>query len=172
MTDRLETQRLILRRPTGEDWPQAQSFFTSPRAAGVGGPFDLGDAWRKLAMEIGHWDIFGYGMWTVTRKGDDTALGMIGPWTPPDWPETEIGWMIWDPATEGTGIAAEAARAAVDDAYARLGWHSAVSYIAPGNARSIALAERLGARLDPDAPQIPGKDPHLVYRHPKPEPRP
>ena len=38
-----------------------------------------------------------------------------------------------------------------------------VSYIDPGNARSIALAERLGARPDPDAPRADPDD--LVYRH-------
>lgn len=166
----LATDRLILRRPKGNDWPEARAFFTSERAAGVGGPFDEGDAWRKLAMEIGHWDIYGFGMWAVTRKGDDTALGMIGPWCPPDWPETEIGWMIWNPDLEGTGIATEAARAATDHAFTTLGWQTVVHYIAPGNARSIALAEKLGARLDPTAPQIPGKDPHLVYRQEKPRP--
>lgn len=165
----LTTDRLILRRPTGDDWPAARAFFTSTRSAGVGGPYDDADAWRKLAMEIGHWDIFGFGMWIVTRKGDDTALGMIGPWCPPDWPETEIGWMIWDPSVEGTGIATEAAGATINDAYTRLGWETVVHYIDPTNTRSIALAEKLGATLDQNAPQIPGKPPHLVYRSPKPQ---
>lgn len=168
MTHTLTTERLILRRPTADDWPQARDFFMSDRSATVGGPKDEGGAWRTLAMEIGHWDMRGFGMWAVTRKGDDTALGLIGPWVPADWPETEIGWMIWDPTIEGTGIATEAARAAVHDAYTRLGWETVVSYIAPSNTRSIALAEKLGARLDENAPQIPGKDPHLVYRHPRP----
>lgn len=167
----LSTERLILRRPSAKDWPQARAFFMSERSATVGGPKDQGGAWRVLAMEIGHWDMRGYGMWAVTRKGDDTAIGMIGPWHPGDWPETEVGWMIWDPSVEGTGIATEAARAAVEDAYTRLGWDTVVSYIATTNARSIALAEKLGAVLDTSAPQIPGKDPHLVYRHPRPEAR-
>lgn len=167
-TQKLTTQRLILRRPNGNDWPQARGFFTSERAKGIGGPFGEADAWRKLAMEIGHWDIFGFGMWTVTRKTDDTALGMIGPWCPPDWPETEIGWMIWDPSTEGTGIATEAARAAIHHAFTTLNWSTVVHYISPDNTRSIALAEKLGAHLDPTAPQIPDKPPHLVYRQPKP----
>lgn len=42
-----------------------------------------------------------------------------------------------------------------------------VSYIDPANARSIALAERLGARHDPDAPLPEGETPEetIVYRH-------
>lgn len=165
----IETDRLILRRPTGDDWPAARAFFTSVRSKGVGGPLSEDAAFRQLATEIGHWAIRGFGMWAVTRKGDDTALGLIGPWCPPDWPETEIGWMIWSPQAEGTGIATEAARAAIHDAYTRLGWQTVVHYITPDNARSIALAEKLGARRDDTAPLIPGKDPHLVYRSPRPE---
>lgn len=168
MTVTLTTDRLILRRPTGDDWPAARAFFTSDRAATLGGPLTEGRAWRVFASEIGHWDIRGYGMWSVTRKGDPTAIALIGPWFPADWPETEVGWMVWDASAEGTGIAAEAARAAVDDAYTRLGWSTVVSYIAPANARSIRLAERLGAVPDPDAPQPKPDEPCLVYRHPRP----
>jgi RimJ/RimL family protein N-acetyltransferase len=41
-----------------------------------------------------------------------------------------------------------------------------VSYIDPGNARSIRLAERLGARLDRSAAKSDPED--LVYRHEAP----
>ena len=106
-------------------------------------------------------------MWAVTRHDDDTALGLVGPWTPPDWPEAEIGWMILSDAAEGTGIATEAAKAAVAHAYDSLGWDTVVSYIAPDNTRSIRLAEKLGAVLDP---QAAGPKPDtLVYRHPIPK---
>lgn len=169
MIERLETARLVLRRPNGSDWDAARDFFMSDRASGIGGPLTLGQAWRALAAEIGHWEILGYGMWVVTLRGDDTAMGMIGPWTPADWPETEIGWMIWDTKVEGTGIATEAARAAIDHAWNVLGWDTIVSYIAPDNTRSIRLAEKLGAVLDAAAPQPKPEKPCLVYRHPKPK---
>ena len=168
MTDMLHTERLILRRPNGTDWPAARDFFTSQRAAYVGGPYTLGTAWRQFAAEVGHWDLLGCGMWAVTRRGEDRALGLVGPWCPADWPETEIGWVIFDPKVEGTGIATEAARAAISHAWDVLGWDTIVSYIATENARSIRLAERLGAVHDPDAPQPKPDKPCLVYRHPKP----
>ncbi len=169
MIERLDTLRLVLRRPAGRDWPQAREFFLSDRSAGIGGPLTLGRAWRMFASELGHWDICGYGMWTVTRRGDDTAIGMIGPWTPADWPETEIGWMIWSADLQGIGIATEAAQATIRHAYEVLGWQTAVSYIAPTNTRSIRLAEKLGAVVDPDAAQPPVDKPVLVYRHPQPK---
>ena len=165
----LHTARLTLRPPAARDWPQAKAFFTSPRAEALGGVFTEGKAWRTLAAEIGHWSMLGFGMWAVTRTGDDTCLGLIGPWCPVDWPETEIGWMIWDAGLEGTGIATEAARAAIAHAYGTLGWETVVHYIAPGNTRSIRLAEKLGAALDPDAPGPTAYPGTLVYRSPRPE---
>jgi RimJ/RimL family protein N-acetyltransferase len=169
MTDVLHTQRLILRRPAGRDWPAMRDFFMSERSAGVGGPHDLGRAWLHFAAEVGHWDILGYGMWAVTLRGDDTIVGLIGPWNPADWPETEIGWVILDPGIEGTGIATEAARAAISHAWDVLGWQTIVSYVGNDNVRSIRLAEKLGAILDTGAPQPKPDQPCLVYRHPRPE---
>ncbi|GGL75477.1 GNAT family N-acetyltransferase [Wenxinia marina] len=168
MIELLETPRLILRRPEAKDWDAARAFFTSDRAAGIGGPLSEGAAWRAFAAEIGHWAIRGYGMWAVTLRGEDRAVGLVGPWYPVDWPETEVGWMIWDPAIEGTGIATEAAHAAIRHAYDGLGWDTVVSYIDLDNARSIRLAEKLGAVHDPAA-RVPNPDkPCRVYRHPRP----
>lgn len=164
----LGTARLILRPPAPRDWPAFHAFMMSPRAAAFGSHGDLARAFRSFAAELGHWQIFGIGMWAVTRAGDDTARALIGPWTPPDWPEPEVGWMVLDPAAEGTGLATEAAQAAIADAFGRLGWPTVVSYVAPGNDRSIRLARKLGAVHDPAAPQPVPDTPVLVFRHPLP----
>jgi RimJ/RimL family protein N-acetyltransferase len=164
----LRTDRLILRRPVPADWDAFHAFMMSDRSTAFGSHQNLAKAFRSFAAELGHWEIFGYGMWAVTTHDSDTALALIGPWTPPDWPEPEVGWMVLSAAAEGTGLATEAARAAILDAYTRLNWPTVVSYIAPDNTRSIRLAEKLGATLDPDAPQPKPDDPVLVYRHPKP----
>jgi RimJ/RimL family protein N-acetyltransferase len=164
----LTTDRFTLRPPVPGDWPAFHAFMMSDRSTAFGSHRDLARAFRSFAAELGHWQIFGHGMWAVTARGDDTCLALIGPWTPPDWPEPEVGWMVLDAAAEGTGLATEAAQAAIADAYDRLGWDTVVSYIGPENTRSIRLAEKLGARLDPAAPQPKPDDPVLVYRHPRP----
>ena len=165
----IQTARLTLRRPAPRDWDAFRAFMLSDRSKTLGSTQEEGPAWRIFASELGHWEICGHGMWAVTKTGDDTALALIGPWTPVDWPEKEIGWMVLDAAIEGTGIAAEAAAAAVKHAYDVLGWDTVVSYIAPDNTRSIALAERLGATHD-TAATAPARYPNSrVYRHPKPE---
>ena len=166
----IETARLRLRRPVPSDWEAFRGFMMSDRATLFGSHGHVGKPFRTFASELGHWEIFGFGMFAVTRRGEDQAVALVGPWAPPDWPEREIGWMVLDPGAEGRGIAREAAEAALGHIWRVLGWDTVVSYIAEGNDRSVALAERLGARLDPkaEAPEAPGKT-VLVYRHPRPE---
>ncbi|MDJ1015405.1 MAG: GNAT family N-acetyltransferase [Paracoccaceae bacterium] len=166
----IETERLTLRAPRMGDYPAWEAFFASDRARFIGGPGETRTAWRGFAHVVGMWALKGCGSFVFTRKRDDTPLGMAGPWVPEDWPEREIGWTVWDADAEGKGYAFEAAAAARDHAFRDLGWSTAVSYITAGNDRSVALAERLGARLDASA-EAPGDDSEqvLVYRHPAPE---
>jgi RimJ/RimL family protein N-acetyltransferase len=162
----LETDRLILRAPGPQDWPQAQAFLQAPRSTFIrdGQALDDGKCWRAFCHIVGSWVARGYGSFVITLKGSDTAIGLTGPWHPIEWPEREIGWTLWADEAEGRGIAFEAASAARDHAFRDLGWDTAVSYIDVGNARSIALAKRLGATLDPEA-AFPGDAPCVVYRH-------
>lgn len=166
MTQMLETQRLRLRPPSREDVPAATEFYISERSQYAGGHVPRFRAWSNAAAILGHWAVRGYGLWAVTEKGNDTALGFVGPYYPDGWPETEIGWVLFADA-EGKGIAAEAAIAARDHAHAVLGWRDIVSYIAPENTRSIKLAEKLGASRDLNAVVPKPEDPCLVYRHPR-----
>ncbi|SDZ73812.1 GNAT family N-acetyltransferase [Rubrimonas cliftonensis] len=163
----LETERLRLRAPCAADAAAFEAFFTSGRSKFVGGPVEPGRPWRILAAHVGQWALNGFGMWVVTARGDDAALGLVGCWAPGDWPEPELGWQMFEGA-EGRGFAFEAAQAARRCAYGRFGWTTAVSYIDPDNARSRRLADRLGCVVEPDAP-TPRGEPLLVYRHPAPE---
>jgi len=160
----LETRRLVLRGPEPEDYPDFKATFTSYRARFMGGPLNAYESWMLYAAEIGHWSIRGYGMWMIHDRDTDETYGMAGAWKPAQWPEAEIAWVIW-PGAEGRGIALEATHAA-RRYYYRNGWDGAVSYIDPKNLASIRLAERLGAKRDPDAKTIDGSD--SVYRHPSP----
>ncbi len=162
----LQTSRLILRASTKDDWSAYSAFMETEAARFFAGFRDQGRAWRSFGTLIWHWIDRGFGPWAVTMRGNDACVGIVGPKFPPKWPERELTWIIFGDA-EGKGIASEAARAARADAYQRLGWATAVSYIEPENTRSVALAERLGAQLDIAAP-VPG-GPVRAYRHPGPE---
>lgn len=166
----LETDRLILRAVAGQDIALGAAFLGSDRSRYMGGPYDRFEAWVHACHQIGHWAARGFGPFAICRKGTDAAMGEAGPFYPDAWPEPELGWSLWTPEAEGKGYAFEAAKAARRHAYGTLGWTTAVSYIDPDNTRSIALAERLGCSLDPNAPlpDLPDWDGTLVYRHPAP----
>lgn len=168
-TPTLETERLILRGPKPADAEAFVAAYAEPRMQYAGGPKPKREAWNFFGTEIGHWVMRGYGMFVVTLKGDDTPLGIVGHWKPNTWPETEIGWVLFSDAYEGKGYAFEAANACIDHAWHVLKWDTIVSYIDPGNAGSIKLAERLGAALDEAAKKPSADYETLVYRHPKPE---
>ena len=162
----LETERLRLRGHRVEDFDRFAELFASPRSKFVNGPASRGDAWRMFAADVGQWVLLGFGAWAIERRHDRAYLGQIGLNQPADFPERELGWLLWE-EFEGQGYALEAALCARDFAYRTLGWDTVVSYIDPDNAPSIRLAERMGATPDPDAPR-PGDDPCTVYRHPSP----
>lgn len=164
----LETERLTLRAPGPQDWEACAAFLTSGRARYIDGPHTRPSAWRSFAHLVGHWALRGHGMFAFCLKGRDVVIGVAGPQYPEGWAEPEIGWSIWSEANEGRGYVSEAARATRRWAFDTLGWQTCVSYIDPANTRSIALAERLGCTLDPEAvvPDLPDWEGTLVYRHP------
>lgn len=160
---RLETERLILRKPEAGDLDAYVGYFTSERSQFTDGPLDAKTAWRWFGTEIGHWTLRGFGMFTVVEKTAPTVpLGLVGPFYPAGWPEPEVGWLLWEGA-EGRGIGLESARACLDFVFRDLGWTTAVSYIHRENHRSITLARRLGAVEDRTAPRKSAHE--TVYRH-------
>ncbi len=164
----LETERLILRGPRRRDVDGFVEFFASDRAKYAGGSADTSKAWSEFAEMIGHWTLRGFGSYIITRKYSDRGIGHVGGLHPPNWPEREIGWSLWRAHDEGRGYATEAASAVIRHVYETLGWATAVSYIAPDNVASIAMAERLGATRDKSA-RTPTGLRCFVYRHPAPE---
>lgn len=160
----LHTERLTLRGHVMADLDALCDLFETDRAAYMGGPIPRKEAWRWIASEVGMWDLMGHGSWGIDTK-DGEFLGQIGILKPPHFPEAEIGWTLLEPA-EGKGYASEAAKAVLDWA-GEQGMDTLVSYIDPENDRSIALATRLGASLDPDAvlPEGETADDTVVYRH-------
>lgn len=143
----LETERLILRAPALADVEPYAAFYATDRAVHIGGPMSVEQVWRSMAMERGHWGLRGYGRWAVEERETGLFCGLVGLWFPAGWPEPEIGWDLVG-AAEGRGIAREAALASRAYAYETLGWSTAISLVAEANARSHALAERVGCVRD------------------------
>jgi RimJ/RimL family protein N-acetyltransferase len=94
----------------------------------------------------GAWAIQGFGMFSVVEKSSGQWIGQTGPWKPEGWPGNEVGW-AFHPSAWGKGYATEATVAAVDWAFANLGWTDMIHCIAPANRASQALAQRIGSKL-------------------------
>ena len=144
-----EEGRLRYRAPRMDDFDLYADFRASTRAKGVGGPYSRESAFDSLADIIGHWHLRGYGRWLIADRDTDAPLGVVGLMYPFGWPEPEIAWSVFD-AAEGKGIAFEAACFSRRYAYGALGWKTLVSCVLPDNARSAALARRMGATQEGD----------------------
>lgn len=160
----LETERLILRGPLVGDAEAVIAFLCDEqRAKGFGHCTNRSDAWRWFALSVGHWHIHGYGYFTVVDKATGAPAGIVGIWNPEGWPEPELGWVVFDGA-EGKGIAYEAAQRALTWAYDDMGFTTMTSQIVPSNARSIALAKRMGAHHERTYDNVHMGE-EMVFRH-------
>ena len=165
MIPTLMTERLTLRAPEAADFEAYAAFYASERSIWEDGPLSRGAAWAEFAASAGGWVLRGFGAFSLVERASGRYLGEVGLYQPAHYPEPEIGWILMAEA-EGRGFASEAARAVRAWAYGSLGLGPLVSYIAPGNRRSIRLAERLGAVVDRSAPA--SAPDAVVYRHPGP----
>lgn len=146
----LSTARLLLRPFRNADLEEYARICSDPevvRFLGDGKPLSRVDAWRQMAVILGHWELRWYGMWAVEEKQSGALMGRIGFWQPEGWPDFELGWTLgrewW-----GKGYATEGARAALRFAFEELDRKHVVSLIHPENRASIRVAERLGERLE------------------------
>ena len=160
----LRTSRLTLRGPVKDDLaPFTAWVTTSDRMAHLGGTIGADDAWRGFIAGVGHWHWHGFGFFMVTETATGRVLGRCGLLRHSGWPETELAWHLFDGA-EGHGYAYEAAVAVRHWAGESLGLSPLASFIAPDNARSRALARRLGATEAGET--VLDGDVAILHRHP------
>ena len=169
----LETERLRLVPWSNGDAELLVRLSAMPEVMRFVGPGDLWsreDAVRRSRQVRAHWREHGFGWRAAVERSSGRpvgfiALNMLGEGMPelaPD--ELEIGWWL-DPGCGGRGYATEGALAVRDDALASLGADSVVARIQPGNAASIAVAERIGLALALETVGVYG-EPVLLYRGP------
>jgi ribosomal-protein-alanine N-acetyltransferase len=167
----LRTERLVLRR-----WRESDR---EPFARMNADP----EVMRYLLRRLTHaesdafvdrsdaeFDQRGYGRWAVEIPGEASFIGYVGLSLATFQPSPEIGWRL-DRAFWGRGFATEAARAAIDDGFRRLGLREILSWTVPSNVASIRVMERVGMTRDPaddfEHPNIPEGHPlrhHVLYR--------
>lgn len=164
----VETERLVLRRPVEADVDALLRLFDDTEVVRYlsGEIPTVHDMWRAVAGWCGHWEWRGYGMTTWIEKATGTVVGRGGLWFPGGWPDLEVGWMVgrdwW-----GRGYATEAAGACLALAWEHLDTAGLCSVIHPDNARSQAVARRLGA-VTPAGRETLWGHPVEIWRYQRP----
>jgi RimJ/RimL family protein N-acetyltransferase len=131
-----------------------------------GGPISRKESDAKLDRYAMAYRQHGFCRWAVeSREGAFLGYTGIMPSRPdhPIGPHIDIGWRLMRHAW-GHGYATEAARAALDDAFLRIGLSEVVSYTAPDNLRSQAVMTRLRLERDPSRDFIADYDGVKAWR--------
>ena len=143
----LQTERLTLRAPQMDDFALYRDFYADADGSGnYGGPLRADQAFHKLAADLGHWQLRGFGMWIVTTTADNQAIGGCGIFHPVGWPNHELTWWL-NVDARGNGYAAEASRAVIRHACAELRWTSVLTHMRDDNTAARNLATRLGGKV-------------------------
>jgi RimJ/RimL family protein N-acetyltransferase len=158
---KIETERLVLRRPRLSDAKSLHAAFSDPevmRFIGLGDTKDLEQTREWIDKALRRWKADGFGQFVIERKEDRRVVGRAGflVWDPDTWQTgtlaelgehsvVELGWML---AQEhwGNGYALEAAIALRDYGFKDLKFTRLISLILRGNDRSIRVAEKIGSR--------------------------
>jgi ribosomal-protein-alanine N-acetyltransferase len=146
--ERVETERLLLRRPVLEDAGVHHGVHADPRTWEHRPELrhrTPAESERQLVHWLGHWLEHGYGYWTVERDG--RAIGFGGLMLLPAWRGGEDVLNLYyrfEPQAWGRGYATETARAALELAARELPGPLVVARIRPNNDSSVRVAERAG----------------------------
>jgi RimJ/RimL family protein N-acetyltransferase len=117
-----------------------------------------------------HFREHGFGLWVVEVLPTGDFAGLVGLMKPAFeahfTPAVEVGWRLarqhW-----GRGYATEAAKAALEFGFDKVGLEEIVSFTVPANLRSRRVMDRLGMSRDPaddfDHPRMP--EGHRLRRH-------
>jgi RimJ/RimL family protein N-acetyltransferase len=128
-----------------------------------GRPLTRVEAWRQMAMFIGHWSLRGFGLWAVEERDTGKFIGRIGCLEPEGFPAFEVAYTLARSAW-GRGYAREGAAAALRYARETLKRTEITSIIRPANIHSIRVAKSLGA-VPAETVDFHGA-PSVVYRYP------
>lgn len=164
MIPTIRTDRLILRPYKRSDWDAYLAYCQSGRTRYMGGPLEPKDAWAWFTNDIATWGLYGFG--TLAIEHDGTQVGFAGLVQPPNFPEPELGWGLFE-GHDGQGYATEAGRAMLAHAFATTGLNTVVSYVDPDNAASAAVATRIGGIEDPNATG-PDNQSNRIFRYIRP----
>jgi len=171
----IETERLLLRRWREADRAPLAAIHADPEVMyWLGGVHAREDSDAFMDRYEAHFDEHGFGFWAIERREDGVLLGVAGLRRAlfeghPTSPCIEIGWRLARHAW-GQGHMTEAAGAALDDGFSRLGVEEVLAWTATSNLKSQVVMRRIGMQRyearDFDHPNLAKGHPlrpHVVF---------
>jgi RimJ/RimL family protein N-acetyltransferase len=137
------TEHLVMRPPEAADLDDLVAFHDDPLVRKVFGATTREEVVEWIAIARRDREERGHGRVVLLDPGDGAFLGRSGLRYWPELDEIEVGWSL-TAAARGRGLATEAGRAWLDWGFRELEAPYFTANIAPDNAASIAVAERLG----------------------------
>jgi RimJ/RimL family protein N-acetyltransferase len=174
MSVSLRTERLLLRSWGDGDFAEFAAMSADPVVMEYLAPLAEPDACEAWAARLRqHWRDHGFGRWVVEIPDGERFIGVVGlaivPYEAHFTPAVEIAWRL-SRGSWGCGYATEAARAALDYGFDKVGLAEIIAVTVPANLRSRRVMERLGMTRNPaddydhpNLPQGPLKR-HVLYR--------
>lgn len=169
----IETARLILRPWRDSDLPLFAEQNADPVVMRyLVGPLTRAQSDDYVAQAVRHLAETGYCKWAVEAPGVAPFIGAVGlsrvKFEASFTPAVEVAWRLhrnyW-----GHGYATEAARAAIEDGFTRIGLNEIVALTTLGNIASQRVMQRLGMTrtVEFDHPAVAKDNPlrrHILYR--------
>lgn len=146
----LKTDRLVLDTWQSSDWLAFRPIAVDVdvmRYINGGIPWTDDQIQNFVDRQMRHYAEQGFCRWKLLEAATGELIGFCGPGIWRDAADAEIGWWLarshW-----GRGLATEAARAALSDAFERVHMERVISIAMPGNIASIAIMKKLGMTFD------------------------
>lgn len=162
----LKTERLLLRPFTPEDSEFILKLLNEPSFLQHIGDKGVRNQEQALGYllegPIRSYGLHGHGLMCVERRETGLPLGMCGLLRRKPDQDPDLGYAFL-PDAWGKGYASEAATAVLESGVSCLGFSKILALVAPGNARSIQLLQKLGFTFSGTAPTAPGGESVSVY---------
>jgi len=147
-----ESERVFVRQLSSDDLDDLYQVYSDPDAmqwVGEGDPITFDECIKWIEVTERNYQNRGYGMFAVAQKHSNQIIGFCGLVHPDGQllPEIKYAYRkeFW-----GQGYASEVAGIVLDYATKKLGLSEVIATIAPENAASIRVVEKLGMiRSDP-----------------------
>ena len=143
----MRTERLLMRPVSDADLGRLVELHADPLVQRVFGVVTREEVADWVARARREWAERGHGRVSLFDRESGAFLGRCGLRHWPEFDEVEVGWVLL-PDARGRGLATEAGRASIEWGLRDLGLPYVTAMIAPDNAASIAVAERLGMTPD------------------------